>query len=105
MNLFEMIWPTAKGIFAVLGVGAASMLVMFICMIVYFYFHQCRLVKGKVAVENTMLDLMANFAVAIEIMRGDKRDEEVKRLEAHRDRFNEIVDTYYSDPANKPNLH
>ena len=104
MNLFEMVWPAAKGILTILSVGVVGTLAISICMIVYYYFKQCQLVRKKGEVEDTMLNLMANFAVAIEIIKGDNRDEEVRRLEEARDKFNQAVNTYYSDPNNKPTL-
>lgn len=105
MNLFEIIWPTIKAVLAIFGMTAAIILVFFICLFVYYYFLQCRLQKARVKTEDTMLDLMANFAVGIEIASGANRDKEVKRLEAQRDQFNKIVDAYYADPNNKPTSH
>jgi uncharacterized membrane protein YgaE (UPF0421/DUF939 family) len=97
-------WPVIKTALSIIGILLGTSLSVLLLLTVYNFRQHLKLTKAKQEVENTMLDLLAEFNAAIHSCEEDDRTETLERFDKLRADFEKVMVEYYSNPDNKPTM-
>ena len=105
MDLIDMMLAIGQGGLIWVGILIGFAILTFLILIAYNMVHQIRLTKAREKIEKTMLDLLAEFDAAIDSCSADDQKQTHDRFVKLRSEFEEVMETYWSNPNNNQSVH
>ena len=105
MDTIDMILGLGLITLEYLAIAAVFIILIFLVLIAYNMVLQNKLTKARRRVEETMLDLLAEFDAAIDSCNADDQKETLDRFTRLRAEFEQTMEKYYDGSNNNQSVH